>query len=71
MSSHSVLGGIKLEFSCPRSSTLRSHLNELARLRILTIVKRASSFNRDLRVLPHLMRSVSTVTLESQHNGGD
>ena len=31
-------------------ATLRSLLNELARLTIVTIVKRASSFNRDLRV---------------------
>ena len=30
--------------------TLRSLLNELARLTIVTIVKQASSFNRDLRV---------------------
>ena len=33
-----------------RSSTLRFLLNELAGLRIVTILKRASSFNRDLRV---------------------
>ena len=31
-------------------NTLRSLLNELARLRIVTILKRASSFNRDMRV---------------------
>ena len=34
-----------------RCPTLRSLLNELARLTIKTIVKRASSFNRDLRVI--------------------
>ena len=32
--------------------TLRSLLNKLACLRIVTILNRASSFNRDLRVLP-------------------
>ena len=32
------------------NSTLRSLLNELAGLTIVTIVKPASSFNRDLRV---------------------
>ena len=32
------------------SYTLRSLLNEVARLRIVTFLKRASSFNRNLRV---------------------
>ena len=38
--------------------TLRSLLNELARLTIVTIVKRASSFNRDLRVASLLSAGV-------------
>ena len=33
------------------TTTLRSLLNELDRLTIVTIFKRASSFNRDLRVV--------------------
>ena len=41
-----------LEFGGARIlRTLRSLLNELARLRIVTTLKRVSSFNRDLRVM--------------------
>ena len=36
-------------------ATLRSLLNELAHLTIVTIVKQASSFNRDLRVIVCLL----------------
>ena len=42
--------GIMLSFNSS-VSTLRSLLNKLARLTIVTIVKQARSFNRDLRVI--------------------
>ena len=40
--------------------TLRSLLNELARLTVLNTVKQASSFNRDLRVA-HMCAKVSKI----------
>ena len=43
-----------LELRTNGHSTLRSLLNELACLKIVTIVKQASSFNRDLRVANNL-----------------
>ena len=50
----------RIFFLIGKGSTLRSLLNELARLTVFSTVKRASSFNRDLRVLEGQIKGTYT-----------